>query len=124
MHRDHLENINNVVLDRDQPWDAVEAFRPAIAAAKSRGALCLPQLNFTGRQCPSFLNSSPVSSSDVQLHDCMDKSYAKPTPLTKTQIQEIIGRFVWAAETVVAAGADGVIVHLPPLIYVLMQAAN
>lgn len=43
----------------------------------------------------------------------MDKSYGKPMPLTRTQIQGIIDRFVWAAETVVAAGADGVIVCSP-----------
>ncbi|KAL2871264.1 uncharacterized protein BJX67DRAFT_370052 [Aspergillus lucknowensis] len=111
VHRDHLENFNNVVLDRDQPWDAVESFRPAILAAKSRGALCLPQLNFTGRQCPEFLNPNPVSSSDVKLHYCMDKSYGQPTPLSKAQIRDIIDRFVWAAETVVKAGADGIILH-------------
>ncbi|KAL3445390.1 hypothetical protein BJX65DRAFT_319278 [Aspergillus insuetus] len=111
VHRDHLENLNNVVLDRDQPWDAVEAFRPAIKAAKSRGALCLPQLNFTGRQCPGFLNPNPVSSSDVQLQECMDKTYGIPTPLSKSEIQDIVDRFAWAAKTVVKAGADGIILH-------------
>jgi 2,4-dienoyl-CoA reductase-like NADH-dependent reductase (Old Yellow Enzyme family) len=113
VHRDHLEGYNNVVLDPDQPWDAVEAFHPAIQAAKSKGALCLPQLNFTGRQCPEFLNPSPKSSSNVQLPFCLDKSYGKPTPLSKDEINDIIWRFAWAAETCIKAGADGIIVRTP-----------
>lgn len=108
--RYNLENYNNAVLDPRNPWDPIEAFKPAIRAAKSRGALCLPQLQFPGRQVPEFLNPHPKSSSDVQLEPCLNKTYGKPTPLTKHEIKELIGRYVWAAEVLWKAGADGIIV--------------
>ncbi|KAF2094968.1 FMN-linked oxidoreductase [Rhizodiscina lignyota] len=109
--RNSLENYNNAVLDPRNPWDPVEAFRPAIKAAKSRGALCLPQLQYPGRQVPDFINPHPKSSSDVQLEPCLNKTYGKPTPLSKAEIKELIGRYVWAAGVLAEAGADGIILH-------------
>ena len=110
--RHNLENYNNAVVDRDNPWDAVAAFRPAIQAAKSRGAICLPQLQYPGRQVPEFLNTGPKSASDVQLQPCLKKTYGKPTPLTKNEIKDLVGRYVWAAEVLAGAGADGIIVSV------------
>lgn len=110
IHRDNLENYNNAVLDPNNPWDAVEAFAPAIKAAKSRGAICLPQLQFPGRQVPEFLNKNPKSSSDQQLEPCLNKTYGKPTPLTKGEIKGLVRRYVWASEVLAKAGADGIIV--------------
>lgn len=97
--------------DPRNPWDPVQAFAPAIRAAKSRGALCLPQLQFPGRQVPEFLNKHPKSASDVQLKPCLNKTYGKPTPLTLEEIRELIDRYVWAAEVLYQAGADGIIVR-------------
>lgn len=99
------------MLDPRNPWDPVQAFAPAIRAAKSRGALCLPQLQFPGRQVPEFLNKHPKSASDVQLKPCLNKTYGKPTPLTLEEIRELIGRYVWAADVLYQAGADGIIVR-------------
>jgi 2,4-dienoyl-CoA reductase-like NADH-dependent reductase (Old Yellow Enzyme family) len=110
IHRDNLENYNNAVLDPNNPWDAAKAFEPAIRAAKSRGAICLPQLQFPGRQVPEFLNPHPKSASDVQLKPCLLKTYGKPTALTKGDIKDLIGRYVWASKTLAKAGADGIIV--------------
>lgn len=108
--RHNLENYNNAVLDPRNPWDPVAAFAPAIRAAKSRGALCLPQLQFPGRQVPEFLNPNPKSASDVQLQPCLNKTYGKPKALTRGEIKELVGRYVWAAEVLDKAGADGIIV--------------
>lgn len=108
--RHNLENYNNAVLDPRNPWDPVAAFAPAIRAAKSRGAICLPQLQFPGRQVPDFLNPNPKSASDVQLQPCLNKSYGKPTALTQTEIKELVNRYVWAAQVLDKAGADGIIV--------------
>jgi 2,4-dienoyl-CoA reductase-like NADH-dependent reductase (Old Yellow Enzyme family) len=79
-------------------------------AAKSRGAIVLPQLQFPGRQVPEFLNKEPRSASDVQLKPCLNKTYGKPKALSIGEIQELIGRYVWAAEVLAKAGADGIIV--------------
>ena len=110
--RNNLENYNNAVLDPRNPWDPVSAFAPAIRAAKSRGAICLPQLQFPGRQVPEFLNKDPKSASDVQLGPCLNKSYGKPTALTRAEITELVARYVWAADVLARAGADGIIVSL------------
>lgn len=106
-----MENYNNAILDLDQPWDGVAAFAPAVKAAKSHGALCMPQLNFPGRQVPEFLNKNPKSSSDVQLEPSLLKTYGKPTPLTHAEIEDLKRRFVWASETLAKAGADGIVVY-------------
>lgn len=110
--RDNLENYHNAVLDPRNPWDPVKAFAPAIRAAKSRGAICLPQIQYPGRQVPEFLNPNPRSASDVKLKPSLDKTYGKPTPLTLDEINEIISRFAWAAEVLAKAGADGIIVRI------------
>ncbi|KAJ0379366.1 hypothetical protein COL922a_014041, partial [Colletotrichum nupharicola] len=109
VHREYLQAAKNVILDANQSWDPIEALSPAIQAAKSRGGLCLPQLTFPGRQVPEHLNVSPLSASDVQLSPCLNMTYGKPTPLSKDGIQDLIGRFVWAAKVLAQAGADGVI---------------
>lgn len=90
----------------------MEAFRPAVQAAKSRGALFLPQLQFPGRQVPEFLNANPKSSSSEQLPPCLNKTYGKPSPFTKGEIEDLKRRYVWAAEVLAKAGADGIIVCL------------
>jgi 2,4-dienoyl-CoA reductase-like NADH-dependent reductase (Old Yellow Enzyme family) len=110
--RHNLENHQNAILDPRNPWDPVVAFAPAIRAAKSRGAVCLPQLQFPGRQVPEFVNKTPKSASDVQLQPSMNKTYGKPSPLTVTEIRELISRFAWAAGVLATAGADGIIVRL------------
>lgn len=44
IHRDYLENEGNAVLDPNNTWDAVSAFKPAVKAAKSNGAIFLAQV--------------------------------------------------------------------------------
>ena len=90
----------------------MEAFAPAVKAAKSRGAIFLPQLQFPGRQVPEFLNPNPKSSSDQQLEPCLNKTYGIPSPLTMEEIKDLVRRYVWASEILAKAGADGIIVGL------------
>lgn len=106
------------------PWDPVEAFAPAVKAAKSRGALFLPQLQFPGRQVPEFLNLAPKSSSEQQLEPCLGKTYGKPTPLTKDEIRDLVRRYAWAAEVLAKAGADGIIVRSVYIIGVWVYRAK
>ncbi|KAL7004245.1 hypothetical protein EMMF5_006190 [Cystobasidiomycetes sp. EMM_F5] len=111
IHRDYLENAYNAVLDPSNTWNAVQAFTPAIRAAKSRGALLLAQLQFPGRQCPININPNPKAPSDIQLQPCFNKIYGKPTALTIEEIKDLQRRYVWAAQQLAKAGADGVILH-------------
>lgn len=109
--RHNLENYHNAVLDPRNPWDPVAAFAPTVRAAKSRGAIFLPQLQYPGRQVPEFLNASPRSASDVQLRPCLNKTYGKPTPFSLAEVEELVSRYAWAAEVMAKAGADGIIVR-------------
>lgn len=43
---------------------------------------------------PEFLNASPKSSSDQQLDPCLNKTYGKPSRLTKAEIQDLARRYV------------------------------
>ena len=81
----------------------------------------LAQLQHPGRQCPESLSRTPVSASDVQLHPCMDKTYAKPRALTVPEIKDIVEKYVWAADKLYEAGADGVIVSEPKAAGVLSE---
>jgi 2,4-dienoyl-CoA reductase-like NADH-dependent reductase (Old Yellow Enzyme family) len=106
-----MENEGNAVLDLDNGWGAVEAFRPAVTAAKSKGALCLAQLQYPGRQVPDFMNPHPKSASSEHLGPCMNKSYGPPTPLSIDDINDLYRRYAWAAEQLMKAGADGIVLH-------------
>lgn len=61
---------------------------------------------------PEFLNPNPKSSSDVQLQPCLNKEYGRPASLMKDEIKDLVRRYVWAAEVLAEAVADGIIVRL------------
>jgi 2,4-dienoyl-CoA reductase-like NADH-dependent reductase (Old Yellow Enzyme family) len=76
-----------------QPYETQErvlAFKRLAAAAKKNGSLCIMQISHAGRQAADHFNKRPVSASDVQLEPRRGMSFAKPTPLTKEGIKEII----------------------------------
>jgi 2,4-dienoyl-CoA reductase-like NADH-dependent reductase (Old Yellow Enzyme family) len=72
---------------------------------------------------PEFLNPNPRSASDVQLQPCLNKTYGRPTALTVQEIAELTSRYVWAAEVLAKAGADGIIVSAatPSRLFVTMD---
>lgn len=96
------------MIDRDNLWDPVAAFAPMIRAAKAYGSLSIPQLSFPGRQAgEDSCLVQPLSASEVQLEPAMGKTYAKPRPMTKKEIDDLIERFKYGAEVLYKAGADG-----------------
>ena len=121
--RAYIEKPGNVILDPHNPWDAVSAFKPSVAAAKSHGAVFLAQLQHPGMQCPSSISKSPKSSSDVQLKPSMNKTFEKSTALTIPEIKDIVGRYVWASKRLAEAGADGIIVSFTCLDFVVRTEA-
>ena len=94
-----------------QPWDAVEAFKPVIAASKAHGMLCIGQLTHGGRQVSEEVTRHPVSSSDVQAPPMGGMTFAKPRPLTIEEIDDLVDRWAYAAEVLYKAGADGAQLH-------------
>lgn len=131
--RTDLEAKKNAVIDARSPWDAVEAFKPVIAAAKAHGSLCIGQTTHGGRQVSEDVNKvrrapkegdpraridssslrpqNPVSSSDVQSPPLGGMTFAKPRPLTVSEIDDLVKAWGHAAEVLYKAGADGVQLH-------------
>ncbi|GAA5880378.1 hypothetical protein JCM1840_006196 [Sporobolomyces johnsonii] len=109
--RTSLEAPRNAIIDPRSSWDAVEAFRPAIAAAKAHGSLVIAQLTMGGRQTPTLVTPTPVSSSDVQAAPMGGLEFGKPRPLEVEEIDWIVAAFVNAAKKLYEAGADGVQLH-------------
>ena len=85
-----LEAKGNPIIDARSPWDAVEAFKPVIAAVKKNGSLCIAQLTHGGRQTADTINPDPMSSSDVQVGPWSRCSpHPPPIPLSSLQIRPL-----------------------------------
>lgn len=101
----HLEHAGNFVLDEQSDMNRV---RQLASAAKSGGALVLPQLSHSGRQTPQALNPHPLSISDIPLDL---PGYGKPKAATTGELETLIGQFKRSAALAKAAGFDGVQIH-------------
>lgn len=111
IQREGLEAKKNAVIDKDSPWDPIEAFKPVIAAAKAHGMLCIGQLTHGGRQVSKDIVEVPRSSSDVQSPPVMGMEFGKPKPLEESEIEDLIERWAYGAEVLYKAGADGAQLH-------------
>ena len=65
----NLEAAGNLIIPQDAPLqgERFDQFAKLARLAKSRGSLCLGQVNHPGRQCSTQFQLDPVSASDVQL---------------------------------------------------------
>ncbi|AOL24312.1 2,4-dienoyl-CoA reductase [Erythrobacter litoralis] len=108
--RDHLERPGNVVIDREP--DAAMALALANwAKAGTRGGNHLwAQISHGGRQVQKSVNPAPKSASDVQLA-LPGGQFAKPVPLTREEIADLVRRWAIAAKACRDAGFTGVQVH-------------
>ncbi|OUS28159.1 NADH:flavin oxidoreductase [Thalassotalea sp. 42_200_T64] len=104
--RRYLERAGNVVLEDDSE---IDKFKHWARAGTVGGNHLWMQISHPGRQCPSLVNSQPLSPSDVQLK--MLGSFSKPRALTQLEIEEIIQRYVNTASLAKQAGFTGVQVH-------------
>ncbi|EPQ57037.1 FMN-linked oxidoreductase [Gloeophyllum trabeum ATCC 11539] len=112
VHRDYLEAAGNAIIDKNNPWDAVEAFKPAVAAAKAHGSLCIGQLTHAGRQAPDTVCEQPVSASDTKCPDgVMGLNFQPARAMTEEEIWDAIDRWAFGAEVLYKAGADGAQLH-------------
>lgn len=104
--RRYLERAGNVVLEDDS---ALDKFKEWAKAGTTDGNHLWMQISHPGRQCPTLVNSQPLSPSNVQLK--MLGSFSKPRALTQLEIEDIIHRFAHTANLAKEAGFTGVQIH-------------
>ncbi len=104
--RRYLERAGNVVLEDESGLDK---FSEWAKAGTIGGNHLWMQISHPGRQCPSLVNSQPLSPSNVQLK--MLGSFSKPRALSQLEIAEIIQRFATTAALAKDAGFTGVQIH-------------
>ncbi|KIM51688.1 hypothetical protein SCLCIDRAFT_142711 [Scleroderma citrinum Foug A] len=109
--KDHLEATGNAIIDKDLPSDYLEYYRTLARAAKTCGSLVLGQLSHPGRQVSLTIQSHPESASDIEHPSMAGVLFARPMPLTKEGIRDIVQRFAYAASVLHEARFDGIQLH-------------
>lgn len=108
--KDHLERPGNVVIEREPDADMKARLASWARAATRCGNHFWAQISHGGRQTQKLVNPHPKSSSDVQLA-LPGGQFAKPTPLTREEIADLVNRWAVAARACKEAGFTGVQVH-------------
>jgi 2,4-dienoyl-CoA reductase-like NADH-dependent reductase (Old Yellow Enzyme family) len=98
-----------VVLEVDT---ALESFKKWARAGTQNGTHIWMQINHPGRQVYAAMGGQVLSPSDIALDmGKHSKLFAKPVPMTETEILALIERFVITASRAVEAGFNGVQIH-------------
>ncbi|HMQ20322.1 MAG TPA: NADH:flavin oxidoreductase/NADH oxidase family protein [Sphingopyxis sp.] len=108
--RDHLERPGNVVIDRPPDADMMERLSRWARAAKRAGNHFWAQLSHAGRQTQAVVNPHPKSASDVKL-GLPGGQFGEPSPLSRAEIADLVGRWAVAAKACKDAGFTGVQLH-------------
>ena len=104
--RRYLERPGNVVVEDRSGFAQLQAW----AKAGTEGGNHLwAQISHPGRQCARISSGKPLSPSDVQLK--MLGTFAKPKPMTDSDIQDVISRYIETAVILKDAGFTGVQFH-------------
>lgn len=108
--RDHLERPGNVVIEAEPDSDMAARLASWAKTATRNGNHFWAQISHGGRQTQKLVNSTPKSSSDVQLA-LPGGQFGKPTPLTVEEIAELTQRWAMASKACQTAGFTGVQIH-------------
>lgn len=108
--KDHLERPGNVIIDREPDADMAARLKAWATAGKRGGNHLWAQISHGGRQTQKLVNPNPKSASDVALA-LPGGQFAKPTPLTKEEIADLVKRWAIAAGACKDAGFTGVQIH-------------
>ncbi|MEQ8411058.1 MAG: NADH:flavin oxidoreductase/NADH oxidase family protein [Erythrobacter sp.] len=108
--RDHLERPGNVVIDRPPDAAMARALERWAMVGTRAGNHLWAQISHGGRQVQKSVNPAPKSASDVQLA-LPGGQFARPVPLTRDEIAELVRRWAIAAKACRDAGFTGVQVH-------------
>lgn len=106
----HLERPGNVTLSKQPDPATLEAFRAWGTSGAEHGCEIWMQLSHAGRQTQKLVNPKPKSASDVRLA-LPGGQFARPTPMTESEIEDVINRFASAAEVAKQTGFSGVQIH-------------
>ncbi|CAD6185460.1 unnamed protein product [Caenorhabditis auriculariae] len=110
----NIESAGNaIIFEEGDSEERRELFGKWASNIKQKGSLAVVQLTHAGRQCPSTINPTPFSASNVQLKgERRFTSFGVPVPLTVEQIKtEVIDKFVYGAIYAKETGFDGVELH-------------
>ncbi len=103
--RKHLVNANVMIAEDDAFLDE---YTELASKAQANGSQLWMQINHPGRQAPKYLDSAPVSASDVAMPS---RVYLTPKPLTEEEIWDVIERYGNSALVAKKAGMKGVQIH-------------
>ena len=104
--RRYLESSGNVVVGSNTPAAPFKKWTKTVTDTNTH---FWAQINHAGRQSNIFSTLKPVSASDVQLKKM--GLFAKPRPLTDSEILEVTDRFVQTAVFCQQVGFTGVQFH-------------
>ncbi|QIQ86796.1 NADH:flavin oxidoreductase/NADH oxidase family protein [Erythrobacter sp.] len=107
---DHLERPGNVVIEREPDAEMAAALARWAKAGTRGGNHLWAQISHGGRQVQKSVNPAPKSASDVQLA-LPGGQFARPVPLTREEIADLVNRWAVAAKACREAGFTGVQVH-------------
>lgn len=108
--KDHLERPGNVIIEREPDADMAARLASWAKAGTRGGNHFWAQISHGGRQTQKLVNPTPKSASDVTLA-LPGGQFGKPTPLTKAEIADLVGRWAIAAKACKDAGFTGVQIH-------------
>ncbi len=98
-----------IALEADTP---LEPFKRWAQAGAQNGTKIWMQINHPGRQVYAAMGGQVLSPSDISLDmGKHSKLFAKPSPMTEAEIQDLIQRFVTTAARAVEAGFNGIQIH-------------
>jgi 2,4-dienoyl-CoA reductase-like NADH-dependent reductase (Old Yellow Enzyme family) len=107
---EHLERPGNVIIGSRPDVEMFDRLCAWARAGTAAGTQLWMQISHSGRQTPRRVNPSPKAPSRVPLA-LPGRQYAMPQAMTGDEIEDVVHRFVLAAEVAKAAGFTGVQVH-------------
>lgn len=108
--KDHLERPGNVVIEETPSTEMAARLKSWATAATRNGNHFWAQISHGGRQTQKLVNPNPKSASDVALA-LPGGQFGKPSPLSKEEIKDLVGRWATAAKACQDAGFTGVQIH-------------
>ncbi len=108
--RRYLERAGNVVIDGPQSNEQLAALAAYAEAGTANGTHLWMQISHAGRQTPKLVVEESVGPSAIPLA-MPGGRFTKPRALSVNDIQDVIRRFAFVAETAKATGFTGVQIH-------------